>query len=259
MPDLETTFFDVKGSLIFSILNAADRIYPFPHFYCSDVFPKFFYDKILKNLPDQDCFINNVDKGAVHVVNKEYLTTCNSRHHPCNSRSVIHLNSDEIFRIEKSKQPFWIEFKDVLKSSDFMVAFFRKFLKHLKACYGVELDSAQIYPKIDLIWDSEDYALGPHTDSPEKIAVLIIYLPNSDQNSHLGTSIYVPNEPNFVCNGGPHYDRNNFTRVFTAPFLPNSAFGFFKTNNSFHGVEPVKGVNELRNLIQISFKHNLSL
>ena len=251
MPDLETTFFDVKGSLIFSILNAADRIYPFPHFYCSDVFPKFFYDKILKNLPDQNCFINNVDKGAVRVGNKDSLTAYNSR-------SVIHLNSDEIFKIEKSKQPFWIEFNDVLKSSDFMVAFFRKYLKHLKARCGVELDNAQIYPKIDLIWDSRDYALGPHTDSPEKIAVLIIYLPNSDQNPHLGTSIYVPNEPNFVCYGGPHYNRNNFTRVFTAPFLPNSAFGFFKTNNSFHGVEPVKGVNELRNLIQISFKLNLS-
>jgi hypothetical protein len=28
--------------------------------------------------------------------------------------------------------------------------------------------------------------------------------------------------------------------VFTAPFRPNSLFGFVKTANSFHGVEPLK-------------------
>ena len=250
MPGLETTFSDAKGSLIYSISNAAERSYPYPHFYCRDVFPQSFYGKILENLPRQDCFINNVDKGAVSVGSKDLMTAYNSR-------SVIDLSSDEIFEIEKSKQPFWIGFNDVLKSSDFTFTFFGKFQEYLKARFPGESDNTQIYPKIDLIWDSRDYALGPHTDSPEKIAVLLIYLPSSDQNPHLGTSIYVPKDANFVCNGGNHYDRSNFTRVFTAPFLPNSAFGFFKTNNSFHGVELVEGSNELRNLIQISFKHVL--
>ena len=56
---------------------------------------------------------------------------------------------------------------------------------------------------------------------------------------HLGTSIYVPNDPDFRCPGGPHHNRNQFTRLHTNPFAPNSLFAFFKTDNSFHGVEPV--------------------
>jgi len=248
MPGLETTFSDAKGSLIYSISNAANRLYPFPHFFCSDVFPESFYATLLENLPGQDCFTNNLEKGAVIVGDKDSLTAYNSR-------SAIHLNSDEIFQIEKSKQPFWTGLKDVLSSSDFTITFFSKFQAYLKARFPGDSDSTEIYPKIDLIWDSQHYDLGPHTDSPEKVAVLLIYLPNSDQTSHLGTSIYVPKEPDFVCDGGVHHDRETFDLVFTAPFLPNSALAFFKTNNSFHGVEPVEGSNEVRNLIQISFKH----
>jgi hypothetical protein len=55
----------------------------------------------------------------------------------------------------------------------------------------------------------------------------------------MGTSLYLPNDPNFTCPGGPHYPREQFSRLHTNPFLPNSMFAFFKTNNSFHGVEPV--------------------
>ena len=34
-----------------------------------------------------------------------------------------------------------------------------------------------------------------------------------------------------------HYPHEHFHKVITMPFVPNSAFCFIKTNNSFHGVE----------------------
>jgi hypothetical protein len=37
--------------------------------------------------------------------------------------------------------------------------------------------------------------------------------------------------------------------MLTMPYLPNSLFGFLKTQNSFHGVEPVKEVDVQRNLL----------
>ena len=52
--------------------------------------------------------------------------------------------------------------------------------------------------------------------------------------------IYMPIDFKFTCSGGPHYKKENFNLVYTAPFKDNSAFGFVKTNNSFHGVEKVK-------------------
>jgi hypothetical protein len=68
---------------------------------------------------------------------------------------------------------------------------------------------------------------------------MLFYLPKDLSQSHIGTSMYLPNDPNFTCPGGPHYGFDKFTRLHTMPFLPNSLFVFVKTSNSFHGVEPV--------------------
>jgi len=68
---------------------------------------------------------------------------------------------------------------------------------------------------------------------------MLFYLPPDTSQSHLGTSIYIPNNPAFSCPGGAHHPREHFSRLHTNPFVPNSLFAFFKTDNSFHGVEPV--------------------
>jgi hypothetical protein len=51
--------------------------------------------------------------------------------------------------------------------------------------------------------------------------------------------MYLPNDESFRCPGGPHHARDRFSLLHTNPFLPNTLFAFFKTDNSFHGVEPV--------------------
>jgi hypothetical protein len=90
-----------------------------------------------------------------------------------------------------------------------------------------------------LVEDVTKYALGPHTDSPKKVITMLFYLPRDLSQSHMGTSIYLPKDPAFRCQGGPHYKFDGFQRLHTMPFVPNSLFVFFKTDNSFHGVEPV--------------------
>jgi hypothetical protein len=37
--------------------------------------------------------------------------------------------------------------------------------------------------------------------------------------------------------------------VATAPYLPNSLFGFVRTDNAFHGVEPVIDLDARRDLL----------
>lgn len=90
-----------------------------------------------------------------------------------------------------------------------------------------------------LIRDHEGYKIGPHTDSPHKIVSLLFYLPATDDYADFGTSVYVPNDPSFKCAGGPHYPFEPFDKVTTAPYRANSCFGFWKTDRSFHGVEPL--------------------
>lgn len=88
--------------------------------------------------------------------------------------------------------------------------------------------------------DHTRYSLGPHSDSTKKVLTLLFYLPGDLSQEHLGTSIYMPRDPSFICLGGPHYPFEKFERIYSVPFRPNALFGFVKTANSFHGVEPLK-------------------
>jgi hypothetical protein len=95
------------------------------------------------------------------------------------------------------------------------------------------------YNEAMLVQDVTKYSLGPHTDTPRKVVTMLFYLPKDLSQSHLGTSIYLPKQQGFTCEGRAHHSFDRFMRLHTMPFLPNSLFVFCKTNNSFHGVEPV--------------------
>jgi hypothetical protein len=100
-----------------------------------------------------------------------------------------------------------------------------------------------------LVNDRTDYSLGPHTDTTSKVVSVLFYLPGDDRLEKHGTSLYVPRKPGFTCQGGPHYLFDGFERVATMPFLPNTMFAFVKTDNSFHGVEPIADAGISRYLL----------
>ena len=85
----------------------------------------------------------------------------------------------------------------------------------------------------------------PHIDTAHRLLALMFYIPKDSNTSHLGTSIYRPINSNIRLEGGDsnsdsgHYPRNAFKEVTRLDYLPNSLYGFFRTDNSFHGVEPV--------------------
>ena len=56
----------------------------------------------------------------------------------------------------------------------------------------------------------------------------------------LFTSVYVPKDPAFRCDGKKRHPFEQFRKVTTASFLPNSLFAFLKTEQAFHGVEVIK-------------------
>ena len=107
-----------------------------------------------------------------------------------------------------------------------------------------------------LFRDFTHYAIGPHTDTPRKLMSLLFYLPRDDSMRELGTSIYVPLEPGFTCDGTSHYAFEDFRKLYTAPFRPNTLFGFFKNAQAFHGVEPVVSPNVVRDSLQYNLYIN---
>ena len=126
-------------------------------------------------------------------------------------------------------------------SKNLMNFFLSKFLPYISLRFqNQNIQQLKFNSELLLIQDTMNYKIGPHTDSPSKVISFLFYLPKDNSQKELGTSIYMPKDFNFKCNGGPHHPRENFEKITTMPFLPNSLFCFPKTDNSFHGVEKIE-------------------
>ncbi len=200
---------DIEQHVKYALLNARKLNWPFPHFYATNIFPSDYYDGIqsfLRSLREQD-FKNSTNAGSGHYANRAFALD-----------SVIP----------------GCEF---MQSVDFLRVVMSIFQK--EAAERFTNEQISLSRDIRLIRDSKEYKIGPHTDAKWKLISLLFYLPKDERYSEFGTSLFVPRDPAFVCEGGPHHGFEGFKKVWTAPFIPNSCLGFWKTNHSFHGVEPI--------------------
>ena len=216
-----------------------------PYFYIEDLFPDTIYRELQANLPPSSDLPSVLDNGRVQAATPERL-----RHLSC--RRTVRLNNNEAEHLDPAIRPYWISLAKTLGSPEFMTALLQRFAHGLLEHYA-DPDKVRNFESVcDLVRDTGGYSLGPHTDHPRKVAVLLIYLAEEEDDPALGTSIYTPRRPGFTCNGDKHYDFEEFERVYTAGYRPNCAFAFLKTQNSFHGVEPVAASTVTRDLIQFS-------
>lgn len=209
--------------LAYKIANAPLNMFPYPHFYVENVFPPEFYAEIQAHLPDSQAML---PIEAVRPV-RGY-----------NERFVMELGGKNVETLPAEKKAFWGEFMRWLRGARFGEGIISKFQPLMVQRFGVN-PNLEFYDDVLLVEDITRYSLGPHTDAAHKVITMLFYLPKDESQKHLGTSIYVPRDPSFRCPGGPHHPHEDFERVLTMPFMPNALFAFFKTDNSFHGVEPL--------------------
>lgn len=224
---------DVEMSLAYKLGNANINMFPYPHFYLENVFPSDYYQLIQKNLPKPEEMLPIEDVRSV----KGYK-----------ERFVLELHDKYLASLPEAKQKFWKHLNHILLETNFASLIFSKFQPFIEKRFEGQ-NNLDFFSETLLVEDVTNYALGPHTDSPRKVVTLLFYLPSDTSQSHLGTSIYLPKDPAFRCLVGPHHDREHFSLLHTNPFLPNSVFAFFKTDNSFHGVERVFDPNTRRWLL----------
>jgi hypothetical protein len=101
--------------------------------------------------------------------------------------------------------------------------------------------------RVQLCRDFPGYSIGPHTDGKREQMTVLFYLTDKTIEN-AGTSVYTPKDES-IDYGFEHYKFEDFNKVKTVPFARNTCFGFKRSGNSFHGVEPV---DSIRNLIQLS-------
>jgi hypothetical protein len=224
---------------LYRIANAPLREHPFPHLLIHDVFEPELYGRMMQNLLPPSLMRPIKEERPV---GKTYS----------DDRYVYTLSRDGIGALPPPYGEFWNGLASWLLDTPFAVALFNKFGPHIQRRFGDRKPG--FYNEALLVDDRMRYVLGPHTDTPSKVITLLFYLPSDDTRAHLGTSIYAPRDPAFRCAGGPHYPFERFHRVLTMPYRPNTLFAFFKTDNSFHGVEPVREPDYRRHLLLYDIK-----
>jgi len=214
---------DAELQLAYKVGNVPFNMFPYPHFYIPDVFPADFYRELQNNIPDSGAMIP-IEQARQLKGYKE--------------RFVLGLNDEQLATLPETKRKFWSGVADWLVGAGFRSLVLRKFQPYIEQRFANQ-SGFEFYDEALLVQDITNYKLGPHTDAPRKVVTILFYLPLDNSQLHMGTSMYLPNDPGFTCPGGPHHSRDKFARLHTNPFAPNSMFAFFKTENSFHGVEPV--------------------
>lgn len=196
---------DLEGYITYNLRNAIVGEWPFPHFFAQDVFPDAFYRDL---------------QNRVHA-KKNYVE--GDRHY--NGRKFAE-NLDDFPELA------------FMESGNFTRNIAKIFSPYMAERFEGK-GRIQLRTDLRLVRDGQEYYIGPHTDAPWKVVSLLFYLPLDGWNLDMGTSLYLPKNPSFACRGGPHYEFEDFRLIKTVPFAPNTCFGFFRTDQSFHGVEKI--------------------
>lgn len=222
--------------MLYRIGNAPILPFPFPHIYVRDVFPADFYAELVRSLPPREAFapLSTVRPMSSDAYDK--------------TRSVLILGAESVGKLAEPYRGVWERMTRMVLGGGLGNLVFGKFGQFIKPRFQNQ-PNVEFFDEALLVQDSQNYALGPHTDSPLKVISFLFYLPADESQSHLGTSIYVPKDRQFTCPGGPHYPFDRFDRMLTMPYVPNALFAFLKTPNAFHGVEPVNDEGVQRNLL----------
>lgn len=231
---------DVNLKVIYRIANAPVCLFPYPHIFVRDVFPAHFYEELRRSLPPAESY------QTLHALGR--VSPAYS-----NKRSAVPLTPEHIDALPEPAKAFWTGVGSWLLGGLFAQTMVHKFAPTLQQRFGVGTDPA-LFDEAFIVRDSTTYNLGPHTDSAHKVLSALFYLPPDESLAHLGTSVYVPKDHTFTCNGGPHHPFGDFKLVTTMPYVPNSFFAFPRTNSSFHGVKHIQDDAVCRDILQYDIK-----
>ena len=197
--------------------DAKIELDPFPHYFLERVFPDDYYRELLRQLPSSDVYDNLYEVTD--------LKLDHFRH-----RDQRDMDRGWTERLPSGQRDFWSSFNEWFLSDELAQAVLESFGSESWPAVSVESQ---------FIRHRAGYFLGPHSDLYTKLVVLLLYLAPDNDAEHLGTSLYRPKDAGFSCPNSKHYAFEDFIRVKTAPYRPNSLLAFVRSDISFHGLEPL--------------------
>ena len=208
-------------------LRAAEVVYdPYPHYYLENVFPTEYYQELLRNMPASAVYENWLAATTYKLDHYQY-------------RDQRDFKEGWTKNLPAELREFWDSFDEWFLGPELAQAALESFAEPLKGRFGEGAPSPMISVESQLVRHRAGYFLGPHSDWHTKIVVLLIYLAPDESALHLGTSLYRPKDRGFGCPDSKLYSFEDFIRVKTAPYKPNSLLAFLRSDISFHGVDPL--------------------
>lgn len=226
---------EIEEYVKYRISNATVREYPYPHFFVENIFPADYYQRILACWPVIERFRSLDETGRASGYPDRFVISL--------------IGTDQNPALQDDPYVFWQEFSAWFCGPSFLQFLVRHFMpwivrnRTMPEKISVSADGL-------LVEDHTRYAIRPHTDARHRLVSTLFYCPADAAQAHLGTSVYVPrNERIPQVISRQHHATENFVKVATMPFIPNSLFGFVVSPNSWHGVEPIIDENVRRKLI----------
>ena len=198
-----------KNHLIYQIKNCQIRTWPWYHVIFDSIFTKTDYAALIKNLPDYSCLTN------AKVVHRDIIKKYSD------NRFIL----DDVNKIlDPQQKQFWSEIYKELTDGLLCQTVIDKFYDLLVQRMGGNDFNvySKFYDTVELTLDTAGYHLDPHPDVFNKVFTIVINL--DSENLDQGTAIYTSESIEDL--------------VFQSAFKPNTGLGIFKTDNSWHGVEP---------------------
>lgn len=199
---------------------------PYPHYYLEDVFPFEYYQSLLRHLPDSSVYDNLF---AVTSLKLDHF-----RH-----RDQRDLNEGWTEMLPDDIKGFWVDFNRWFMGPELARTVLRTFAEPLQERFGDDSSWPEVSVEAQFIRHRAGYFLGPHSDLYTKLVVVLFYLAPDAGLAHLGTSLYRPKVSGFTCPDSRHYPFDDFVKVKTAPYKPNSLLAFMRSDRSFHGLDPL--------------------
>lgn len=216
----------VKAKVDGSVLTTE----PFPYLYIQDVFPSDYYSKVDSIFPEPQ-FLTPINSKEYQAI----VTTLNERYTlTIFNRAILYGELDNYPHKSNAIQ---------------MRRWFADFL--------VPLIASKLNIQLPEMWDDDTrfvvdhpgYVKRPHTDIPQKILSILIYM----SESRCGTTILKPKHQGFSDDFGYDHRFDEFDEVFDPPFRPNCLLAFPRTDTSFHCVKKI-GQGEYRRAIHINIR-----
>jgi hypothetical protein len=212
---------------------------PFVHFIVRGMLPDDIYRELLGLLP-ADSLYERFDAGPAGWSKPgKALRDRLTGPHWSGDRWRFKLTNESIDRLHGSQRSFWLGIRDALGSRELKETVFGRLRDGLARRFGSERAPTQLpgYPLPELFREQPGYEIKPHPDSEAKVVTLQIALARDDSQEMLGTEFY-RRSTNPLRR--PR-ELRGFELARRVPFLPNVAYAFAVTPDSWHGRTSLRG------------------